>query len=524
MTGLLSKEDKEKIFSIGISEKKIEKELEIFKKGIDFICIEAPCTEGHGIEKIGDDNVKDLIGFFEKAMAAGRAIKFTPASGAASRMFRLLLSLYNELDQLDKDKIAQRASKGESDFEKFLNFFNQIEKFPFFEDLKNSLADQGFKIENLITNGAYKTILDFLLTEKGLNYSNTPKGLIPFHHYDHFSRTPFEEHLSEAKSYIKDQNNICRMHFTINEEYSDVIKNKIDLAIKQAGQEGLNFQITYSSQLPSTDTIAVDLKNKPFHDEKGALLFRPAGHGALLENLNAVKGDIVFIKNIDNVAPDRLKETTITYKKALGGYLIQIQDEIFKILNKIDSNDFDTPFLSQTFDYMRNKLSLVIPAELEEKSEKERAAYIFSRLNRPVRVCGMVKNEGEPGGGPFWVKNKDGSITRQIVEKAQINLDNEEQRKHFEAATHFNPVDLVCGVRDYQGNPFDLINFSDPDTGFISIKSHEGKKLKALELPGLWNGAMAKWVTLFVEVPVATFTPVKTVFDLLRKEHQPSDA
>lgn len=520
MSQALSEKDKQQISSIGITEDKIARELKLFQEGISFIHLEAPCTIEHGIKKI-DNEISRFILLFEEAMKSGRAMKFTPASGAASRMFRLLLSFCNNSNQLDRNEILQGAAKENPDLEKVHLFFDSIEKFPFYEDLKKSLSDKGYEIKELISGGEYKTILEYLLTEKGLNYANTPKGLIPFHRYNNYSRTPFEEHLAEAEHYTADRDGICKIHFTVNEEYAESINKKLDISIKKTGNKEKQFHITCSSQLPSTDTIAVDMDNRPFRDERGSLLFRPAGHGALLENLNAVKGDIVFIKNIDNVAPDRLKETTIIYKKALGGYLIEIQDQIFKILNKIEAKEFDSYFITQTFKYMKEDLSLIFPQEIEKTGVEEQAAYIFSRLNRPVRVCGMVKNEGEPGGGPFWVKDKKGLISLQIVEKAQINLQDEKQRQHFEAATHFNPVDLVCGVCNYKGKPFDLRDYSDPDTGFISIKSYDGKKLKALELPGLWNGAMTKWITLFVEVPIATFTPVKTVFDLLRKEHQP---
>jgi len=517
---LLSEQDKQQISSLGIAEGKIESQINTFKKGIDYIHIEAPCTLEKGIKQIGKKEIKSFITLFEEAMKSGKTMKFTPASGAASRMFKLLFAFLTDLDQLGKEEILHRAAKGASDFENFLHFFNSIEKFPFYEDLKNTLSKDGFEIEALLSKGEYKIILEYLLTEKGLNCSNTPKGLINFHRYKNAPRTPFEEHLIEAKNYVKDKDGICRVHFTINDEYSEIIKKRIEASIKKEGPQEETFQVTYSSQLPSTDTIAVDMKNKPFRTERGSLLFRPAGHGALLENLNAIEGDIVFIKNIDNVAPDRLKETTILYKKVLGGYLVEKQKEIFHILTKIEARDFDAAFIEETLKYMKKHLSLIIPENEEQKSPEEKAADIYLTLNRPLRVCGMVKNEGEPGGGPFWVKSHEGSTSLQIVEKSQIDLEDEEQRLHFESATHFNPVDLVCGVRNYRGEPFNLPDYRDPDTGFISVKSHEGKKLKALELPGLWNGAMAKWITLFVEVPIATFTPVKTVFDLLREEHQ----
>ncbi|MDY7038596.1 MAG: DUF4301 family protein, partial [Thermodesulfobacteriota bacterium] len=286
-------------------------------------------------------------------------------------------------------------------------------------------------------------------------------------------------------------------------------------------RQGVRYELSFSVQKPSTDTIAVDLDNRPLRGKHGELVFRPGGHGALLENLNDLKGDIVFIKNIDNLVQDRLKKKTYIYKKALGGYLVELQGDIFKYIKRLINRDVDEPFLNQVFEFMRSKLSIITPEGMGQSSRSEKLEFLITRLNRPLRICGMVENEGEPGGGPFWVEHEDKTLSLQIVESSQVDMESNDQSAIWKSSTHFNPVDLICGVRDHSGMPFDLMHFSDPDTGFISMKSKDGNELKALELPGLWNGAMANWNTVFVEVPIITFNPVKTVLDLLRKEHQP---
>ena len=281
------------------------------------------------------------------------------------------------------------------------------------------------------------------------------------------------------------------------------------------------YEITFSEQEPASDTIAVDMNSEPFRDSEGRLLFRPGGHGALLRNLNGLRGDVVFLKNIDNVVPDRLKGETTRYRKALGGYLVELQDILFGYLRRLCAGERDGRLIHEMVEFLRQRFPSSVPDHLDRLSEKEKADFLFARLNRPTRVCGMVRNEGEPGGGPFWVRHADGTLSPQIVESSQVDMKSEEQKAVWAASTHFNPVDLVCGVRDFRGNPFNLMDYTDPDTGFISVKSKDGLDLKALELPGLWNGAMARWNTVFVEVPSSTFNPVKTVLDLLRPAHQP---
>jgi hypothetical protein len=376
-------------------------------------------------------------------------------------------------------------------------------------------------MEDLICKREYKRILDYALTSKGLDLARTPKGLIKFHAYPETSRTAFEEQLVEATGYTTDNNKLARVHFTVSPEHEASIKEHLRRIRDYYEKSGVKFEITFSAQKPSTDTIGAELDNRPFRGKDGRLVFRPGGHGALLENLNALRGDLVFIKNIDNVVPDRLKQETYIYKKALGGYLIGLQKEIFGYIEKFLTGDPEDRYIKETFDFIREKLNIISPEGVEQGSKEDKIDFLASRLNRPLRVCGMVKNEGEPGGGPFWVEHTDKSRSVQIVESSQVDMGSAEKRRIWESSTHFNPVDLVCGVRDHMGKPFDLTKFVDPSTGFISIKSKEGRELKALELPGLWNGSMAYWNTVFVEVPINTFNPVKTVLDLLRKEHQP---
>ena len=448
-------------------------------------------------------------------------MKFTPASGAASRMFSLILSFYNNDENFGKDEIIHRAAKGEGDFEEFLEFLEYLDKFAFYSELKEIMARDGLDIADLSSKCEYKVILEYLLTEKGLDYAALPKGLIKFHRYKDHVRTSIEEHLVGAAAYTKDRQGLCRLHFTVSPEHEEIILKYLDKVKKHYEKNGINFDISYSTQDISTDTIAVDVENRPFRDMEGRLLFRPAGHGALLKNLNALAVDLIFIKNIDNVVSDSFKEVVFTYKEAIGGYLIELQAEIFEILERLAAKDVDAELTAGAFEFMEDRLLISIPDSVKNSSEGDQISFIFSKLNRPVRVCGMVKNEGEPGGGPFWVRGKDGADSLQIVEKSQVDIDSDEQKAILEGASHFNPVDLVCGVRNFRGEPFDLMDYTDPDAGFISIKSSDGRQLKALELPGLWNGAMADWITIFIEVPISTFNPVKTVLDLLRREHQP---
>ena len=402
-------------------------------------------------------------------------------------------------------------------------FFDNIQKFAFFNDLKKALSAKNEDPAYLISDRKYDIILDALLDSQSLNYGNIPKGLLKFHLYNGKSRTAVEEHLVEGALYSKNGDGSVRIHFTTSPEHMSLFKKLIENVRKSYEAEyHVKYDISYSVQKPSTDTIAVDMNNRPFRTADGELFFRPGGHGALIENLNELDADIVFIKNIDNVLPDRIKKKTRTYKKVLAGMLLEYQLRIFEYIKILSSSsDPGESKLEEIKQFITQQLCFLPGRKMLDSGRNNIIKSFLKILNRPIRVCGMVKNMGEPGGGPFWVKNPNGNISLQIVEIAQINKKDIEQSAIINSSTHFNPVDIVCGFKDHNGKKFDLLKHIDPETGIISKKSKEGKPLKALELPGLWNGAMSDWNTVFVEVPVSTFNPVKTVNDLLKPEHQP---
>jgi hypothetical protein len=518
---LFTETDLRQIQERGLTPDKVLDQIGTFRKGFPYAQLRRPCTVGDGIHVLEEQDLQSLAALHTEAALAGRMMKFVPASGAATRMFKLLLSFNSHYDVIDEENIADQAGRNDPDHQKLLAFIREIRHFAFFDQLKQKMAEDGLDTEALILSGRYKPILDYVLTSKGLDLADLPKGLIPFHRYPNHVRTPFEEHLVEAAAYAQDRGGRACIHFTVSPDHEVAVREYIETVRPRYELSGATYEVTFSNQKPSTDTIAVDMDNEPFRDREGRLVFRPGGHGALLENLSALNGDVIFIKNIDNVVPDRLKEVTYIYKRALGGFLVALQNKIFSYAERLAKKNVDERLLNEVFQFASEELFMALPKALIPVSFDEKLDFLFRKLNRPLRVCGVVKNVGEPGGGPFWVEEKDGSLSHQIVEKSQVNMESAEQRKSWESATHFNPVDIVCGVRDYRGRPFELADYVDPDTGFISIKSKDGKELKALELPGLWNGSMAKWITVFVEVPLITFNPVKTVLDLLRKEHQP---
>lgn len=506
---MFSEQDKIQIKKRGSDLNKVLSQIQNFKNGFPFLHIEEAATEGNGIIRLDENAVKKSIEKYEQYIASGlKPLKFVPASGAASRMFK---TLFEALEKSASDSTALQNKEVKQ-------FVENIEKFAFYDDLKAIIEKNSEKPDS-------ENLIDTLLNKKGLDYGNLPKGLLKFHKYSiGGGRTPFEEHLYEGAQYAKDNSKIVRIHFTVSLEHLIDFENLLD-NIKEKYEKELDviFEISFSMQNPSTDTIAVCLNNEPFRDNTGSLLFRPGGHGALIENLNALDADIIFIKNIDNVVPDKLKEPTITYKKALAGVLLDFREKIFvyqKELNDKHPAALNHVFLAEAANFLENKLN-VKPAESHYYTEKEELChYLREKYNRPLRVCGMVKNEGEPGGGPFWATNPDGTVSLQIVESSQIDQNNIQQQIVVSHTTHFNPVDLVCAVKNYKGEKYNLTEFTDPATGFISKKSKDGKDLKAQELPGLWNGAMSNWITIFVEVPAETFNPVKTVNDLLREQHQ----
>jgi hypothetical protein len=513
-----SDRDLKQIKETGLTPEKVLSQIESFKKGFPYAWLNRPCTVGDGIHVLSRPDLDRYADMYAEAALSGRAMKFVPASGAASRMFKAFLAVNSRYERITDKEISREK---DSDHRAVQEFVRGLKRFAFHEDLRSAMAQSNLDLEGLLEEREYKPILDSLLTAKGLDLVNVPKGLIKFHSYPGHTRTAFEEHLVEGAAYTQDRNGHVRIHFTVSPEHETSVRRHIESTRALYEKGGVTFSVEFSSQKPSTDTIAVDMDNHPFRDRDGALVFRPGGHGSLLENLCDLSGDVLFIKNIDNVLPDRIKEENITYKKALGGLLIELQKRIFAYVEKLVNGGVGRTLLTEMIGFMKERLFIMIPDRVERQSREEQVRFLVSRLNRPMRVCGMVKNEGEPGGGPFWVEHPDGTCSLQIVESSQVDMGSSQQKKILGSSTHFNPVDLVCAVRNYRGEPFDLMRFVDPDTGFISIKSKDGKDLKALEHPGLWNGAMAEWTTVFVEVPLATFSPVKTLNDLLRKEHQP---
>ncbi len=514
---MLNKQDLEQIKQKGISEALIEKQIENFRQGFPYAKFTAAATKGHGVQVFGETEINELAAFYNAEMPKYKLLKFVPASGAASRMFKHLFEFMESYKGTIEDFEKFNADKS---FNSVWYFINHIHKFAFIDDLKAALLRDGLELETLLNEKKFGLIVEYLLTDKGLGYANLPKGLLKFHQYDDFARMALGEHLVEGAHYAKDANNEVHIHFTVSPEHQQKFNKAVaEVVPRYEKKYNVKYHITFSEQKPATDTLAVDMENEPFRESDGSLLFRPGGHGALIENLNDLKGDIIFVKNIDNIVPDRLREPTYLYKKVIGGLLIQLRQKSFEYIQIIEKGDINDAKIDELINFAKNDLMLQLPKGFDTLDKAEKIKTLNHLMNRPMRICGMVKNEGEPGGGPFWVENAKGEVSLQIVESSQIDMKNDGQKKIVQEATHFNPVDLVCSVRDYKGQLFDLKKYIDPTTGFISIKSKDGKNLKAQELPGLWNGAMADWITVFVETPIITFNPVKTVNDLLREQH-----
>ncbi len=491
----------------GITPEQLQEQLEMIAKGFPWLNIESAATPGNGIAVLTPEMEAGSVRIWDEFRAKGGAvIKMVPASGAASRMFKNVFAFVN--GKSDKpDEFMQK-------------FFENIGKFAFFPQLNSACVKlYGKSAMTLIDEGDYKEVARALVESDGLNYGQLPKALLRFHKVIGDSRTSLEEHLAEGAQYAADKDGLVRVHFTVSENHLPLVKLKVEEAAKVLAYfYGVKYDITYSVQKPSTDTVAANMDNTPYR-ENGHLFFRPGGHGALIENLNDLDADVIFIKNIDNVVPDLHRPTTIQYKKVLGGMLVALKqraNEYCRLLKKGKYTDED---LAEMLNFMHEVLCITHD-EADTMDRERKAEYIFSKLNRPMRVAGMVRNEGEPGGGPYLVYSQDGTVSPQILESTQINTSDNRQKEMMSHATHFNPVDLAVSIKDYEGNKFNLSEYVDKATGFISEKSREGVEIKALELPGLWNGAMSNWNTIFVEVPAETFNPVKTVNDLLRPVHQ----
>lgn len=504
----LNEKDKNILRERGITEEKLAAQLKNLSEGFPYLQIEAPATVGHGITLPSDDLIRQSIDIWEKYRASGKKImKMTPASGAASRMFKDLFSFLNgKKDTPDNDFIKK--------------FFAEIESFAFYHRLnRECLTLYGRSVDTLIKDKKYKDIIALLLNVPGLGYGRLPKALLMFHRVPGTARTPLEEHISEGVQYASGNDRKVHLHFTVSEEHLPLVEAKIEeVKAYMEHHYGIDLDITLSVQKPSTDTVAA-LPDGELYRENGELFFRPGGHGALIENLNDLDADVIFIKNIDNVVPDALRQSTIEFKKVIGGILVAAKIKIDMYCKELKAGVPSEERREEMLSFLRNVLC-VTNDDADRMSPEEETEYLFRKFNRPLRVCGMVKNEGEPGGGPFLAYNPDGTVSPQILESSQIDPKNKKSQKMLKEATHFNPVDLVVAIKDFEGNKFNLPDYVDPATGFISEKSREGVTIKALELPGLWNGAMSDWNTIFVEVPADTFNPVKTVNDLLRPSHQ----
>jgi lactate dehydrogenase-like 2-hydroxyacid dehydrogenase len=495
---MFTPKDLEQIEGRGATLPQVKEQIEHFKSGFPWMKIVGPATPERGIKVLDAEAVKKAVSYYKKADVKGKS-KFVPASGAASRMFK---DMFAGLDQLEAGEDLKADAPG-------AKLAARIKDFAFYSpELFGQPKDSAeYRKDTLRT----------LLKEPGLGYGSKPKGVLKFHRYPEEVRTAIAEHLVEAQEYMRNADGSCNLTVTISPEHRELFEQAIG-EVKSAYEKryGVRYEITFTYQDKATDTIAVDLDNKPFRKADGTLLFRPAGHGALIYNLNKVESELVSIKNIDNVAHEKLLPVTAQYKQVLMGVALQLRDRIFGYLRKLDEAP-SVQLCNEIEDFLDKELCVQLPLA---RSEAERVEMLRAKLNRPVRVCGMVKNEGEPGGGPYIIAGKDGATSLQILESVQINKADAGAMEAMSHATHFNPVDLVCCLFDYKGEHFDLLKYVDPEAGFMSSKSYEGRELKALELPGLWNGAMSDWNTLFVEVPIETFNPVKVVLDLLRPAHQ----
>jgi len=497
-------EDLVAISKKGFSLSEVLKQIAIFENGISPIEILKPATINDGILRLSKIEIKEKANFFDQNKNNYIVQKMVPASGAASRMFDFLNKFVNQFNPKTNTLNAYINHNKANDLSLFLV---GLKKFSFYKKIKEILISDFPDYKSWTQEKYYHTVIKLLLSPNFLNFGNLPKGVIPFYK----NETPVEQHLKEAFFYARTKGT-TKVHFTICEEHLPIFERATKKAITTIGQS--YFKISFSFQKKSTDTIALHPDKTIFRTEYGDILFRQAGHGALIENLNDLEADIVFIKNIDNINPNYF-EQTILYKKTLGGILIELQQQVFNFLRRLDKNPTGKK-VNEIVDFAKRELNIVIPDNLQQFALSDKIAFLKNKLNRPIRVCGMVKNEGNAGGGPFWVKNKYNQISLQIIELSQIDIENPKQRRILENATHFNPVDLVCGVRDYKGQKFDLRNYRDNDTGFLVEKMQNGSPILGYELPGLWNGAMSDWISVFVEVPLKTFNPVKNVNDLLK--------
>ena len=515
---ILNEKDQQLLKSYEITESKLSEQLANFKNGFEAAKLVKAATVDDGIIRLDNSLLQKYIDLWEQNKNEYKIIKFVPASGAASRMFKDLF----EFKTSYKGETEQYKQLSENkEFGSMYYFFKHLDEFPFWQKLKEKYVQNDACVEEDLVKKEFAKVLGFILDEKGLNFGFLPKGLIQFHQYPTEIRKAFDEHFVEAANYAS-SNNLANLHFTVSPEHQSLFEEQY-AKVKEKFEKKYNisYNVNFSNQKHSTDTVAVTLENEIVRNENNEILFRPGGHGALIQNLNNIDSDIIFIKNIDNVGPDRLKELTTDYKKALAGILLFFKNKIHTYIEQLEQFEtLEDCHMDEIGNFLEKNLCILPSQNFKPKNRLGRIKYLYKKLNRPIRVCGMVKNEGEPGGGPFWTENNDGTVSLQIIESAQMDIKDNNIAEIVNSATHFNPVDIVCYVKNYEGIKFDLNKYVDSKTGFIAEKTSGAKKLKAMELPGLWNGAMADWITIFMETPIESFTPVKTVQDLLREQHK----
>lgn len=500
---LFNAQDLRRIRALGLRPSDVKKQMETYRRGSSSLTLVRPCVPGDGIRSLSPAERRRLIRLYNAEASGLRIVKFVPASGAASRMFAGWYAA------------ADRGTFGNEWLDR--SFFRDLDRMPFI-----SLLKQNDGTRRMLRKKDVRAVLQSILLPSGLDYGRLPKALVPFHSYrDGEVRTALEEHLREAADLIAGKRDVCRLHFTVSPEHVKEVKSFLRLSIPRLEEScGVRFRVDLSMQSPSTSIVAADGQCRPFRDEDGQLVFRPGGHGALLQNLQRVDADLIFVKNIDNISPEPLQKKILPCKKVLGGLMIETRRQVYFFLRRLEQKRLSLPDLQAVSDFCRDVLSADFPKEFPRLAAREKRQWLFRFLNRPLRVCGMVKNEGEPGGGPFWVLEKDQSRTLQIVESAHVDFSHPQQADIWSGASYFNPVDMVCCTKNYRGEKFILDDYVNPDAYLISPKTEKGRELQAQELPGLWNGGMAFWNTVFIELPLMVFNPVKTVYDLLRPQHR----
>lgn len=501
----------------GIRLDQVKDQVQRLQEGMSFAnIVEAGAIE-NGIERFSTKDIVRFIELYESKKNDLSLLKFVPASGAATRMFKFLFSFLNDYNFLNQDLTAYTSAKGN---DLLVSFINNIKAFPFYNLVIKNIEDSGIDYNNLSKGEQCVTFVKAMLDSDKLNYAAQPKGLLPFHLYGGKVLTAFQEHLYEASLYASAQG-IANLHFTTSKNYHDNFKKVLNsLKTKLEKELSVTFNVSFSYQKEETETLALKIDNTIFRNDDNSILFRPAGHGALIENLNDLDYDFIFIKNIDNITTAHQNVELSKHKKLLAGALLEVQELVFKYLNKIDNEPLSVNDFSTIANFLVTRLNIRLDLNFETYTNQEKKEYLKNKLNKPLRACGIVKNVGEPGGGPFWVKAKNGDVSLQIIEFAQIDFNNEQQKEIASKATHFSPTDLVCAVKNYKGEKFNLLDYVDPEAAFITMKTQNGQDIKALELPGLWNGSMAHWNSIYIEVPLHTFNPVKTVNDLLKPAHQ----